>query len=197
MNSRDAFLPASSRSENMAVRPADSAVLHRGRVGTPASVATEVVSGRRPPARRGFDQPRFLPVFTALVYVYLFAPIVIVFWFSFNSGRSLQVFKSFSLTWYAQLFNDQGIMASLAASVEIALVTMVVATTIGTLLAFGLVRARSRVSRPTDVLMLLNLVSPAASTSLHGPIAFSRSTPATLVSGSFRRSGWSLLPPSC
>jgi ABC-type spermidine/putrescine transport system permease subunit II len=147
-------------SENMAVRPADSAVLHRGRVGTPASVASEVVSGRRPSPRRAFDQPRFLPFFTALVYVYLFAPIVIVFWFSFNSGRSLQVFRSFSLTWYQQLFNDPGIMASLTASIEIALVTMVVATTIGTLLAFGLVRARSRISRPTDVLMLLNLVSP-------------------------------------
>jgi 3-(3-hydroxy-phenyl)propionate hydroxylase len=38
-------------------------------------------------------------------------------------------------------------------------------------------------------------VSPAASTSLHGQIAFSWSTPSTSVRGSFRHSGRSLLPP--
>jgi ABC-type spermidine/putrescine transport system permease subunit II len=55
---------------------------------------------------------------------------------------------------------------SISASVEIALVTMVVSTVLGTLLAFGLVRARSRLNRPTDVLMLLNLVSPEIVTAI-------------------------------
>ena len=40
-------------------------------------------------------------------------------------------------------------------------------------------------------------VSPAASTSRHGRIAFSWSTPNTLARGSFRHSGRSLLPPPC
>ncbi|HEX2389412.1 MAG TPA: ABC transporter permease, partial [Solirubrobacterales bacterium] len=43
---------------------------------------------------------------------------------------------------------------------EIALVTMVVATLLGSLLAFGLVRSRNRLSPVTNVMMLIPLVVP-------------------------------------
>ncbi len=128
--------------------------------------APAVATSRRNRPRRGFDQPRFLAVFTALVFLYLFAPIVVVLVFSFNSKRSTQIFGTFSLTWYQTLLNDQGMKDSVAASIEIAIGTMVVATALGTLLAFGLVRARSRLNRPSDVLMLLNLVSPEIVTAI-------------------------------
>ena len=64
--------------------------------------------------------------------------------FSFNSTRSLQNFEGFSLQWYERFFDNESLRDSLIASIEIALVTMVVATVLGTLLAFGLVRARTR-----------------------------------------------------
>ena len=103
--------------EDFAVRSADAPAVLRGRMGTPASVASDVVgAGRRPTPRRGFDQPRFLAFFTAVVFVYLFAPIVVVTWFSFNSKRSLQVFGSPSLTWYSQFLNDPAIIGSLVAA---------------------------------------------------------------------------------
>jgi ABC-type spermidine/putrescine transport system permease subunit II len=149
-----------------------AAILERGAASAQESLA--VAAPGPQPKPHPFDQPRFLTVFTALVFVYLFAPILVVVWFSFNSARSLQVFKSFSLAWYRQLFQDSGITGSLLASVEIALVTMVVATIIGTLLAFGLVRARSRATRPTDVLMLLNLVSPEIVTAIALLLVFSQ-----------------------
>ena len=50
---------------------------------------------------------------------------------------------------------------------------MLVATVMGTLLAFGLVRSRSRVNRPADVLMLLNLVSPEIVTAIALLLVFS------------------------
>jgi ABC-type spermidine/putrescine transport system permease subunit II len=151
-------------SETLSIQTAEAAVIERPAVG--AAAPPTVVTGRRPRPRRGFDQPRFLAVFTALVFVYLFAPILVVFLFSFNSKRSTQIFGSFSLTWYQQLLNDPAMKDSLSASVEIAFVTMLVATALGTLLAFGLVRARSRANRPTDVLMLTNLVSPEIVTAI-------------------------------
>jgi spermidine/putrescine transport system permease protein len=150
--------------ESFRVHAAEAATLER-----PAPAVTGLpaaVSGRRRRPARGFDQPRFLKIFTAIVFVYMFAPILVVFWFSFNSRRNTQVFGSFSLTWYQTLWNDAVMKDSLYASIEIAFVTMVVSTLIGTLLAFGLVRARSRLSRPTDVLMLLNLVSPEIVTAI-------------------------------
>ena len=160
----------SNRSE---VLRAGSAVIEQARIGAPAVGATTVSTGRGRPRTRGFDRPRFLPIITALVFIYLFAPILVVTWFSFNSKQSLNVFGTPSFKWYDTLIHDPLITGSLLASIEIALVTMVVSTVIGTLLAFGLVRARSRWSRPTDILMLLNLVSPEVVTGVALLLVFS------------------------
>ena len=136
--------------------------------------APAVAEGKRPPRPRPFDRPRFLRVFTALVYLYLFAPIFIVFLFSFNSKRSTQIFGSFSMRWYDVLIHDSSMLQSLQASIEVAFVTTIAGTALGTLLAFGLVRSRSRVNRPTDVLMLLNLVSPEIVTAVALLLVFSQ-----------------------
>ena len=107
-----------------------------------------------------FDRPRFLIVITVLFYVLLFMPIVVVALFSFNSSKSLAVFDGFSLRWYKEFFNDASLRGSLVASLEISTVTMIVATALGTSLAFGLVRARTRWSPAANVLMLVPLVTP-------------------------------------
>jgi spermidine/putrescine transport system permease protein len=109
---------------------------------------------------RAYDKPRFLRVFTGLFLVLLFAPIVLVVLFSFNSSRSLQDFQGFSLQWYETFFETESLRDSLIASIQIALVTMLVATVLGTLLAYGLVRARTRWSDTANVLMLVPLVTP-------------------------------------
>ena len=76
----------------------------------------------------------------ALVYVFLFAPIVVVVLFSFNSIKSLPDFDGFSLQWYSEFFNDPSLRESLFASLEIAPGRRwSSATVIGTALAFGLV----------------------------------------------------------
>jgi spermidine/putrescine transport system permease protein len=112
----------------------------------------------KPP--KDFDRPRFLRVFTGLFFVFLFAPIALVVLFSFNSSKSLQNFDGFSFRWYEEFFGSESLRQSLAASIQIAVVTMVVATAIGTLLAYGLVRSRARWSGGLNVLMLVPLVTP-------------------------------------
>jgi spermidine/putrescine transport system permease protein/putrescine transport system permease protein len=115
---------------------------------------------RRAERRRDFDRPRFLKLLMIVFLLWTFQPIAVVVLFSFNSGLSLQTFEGFSTQWYSDFFGDQGLRESLYASLEIALVTMVVATTLGSLLAFGLVRARNRLSPITNVMMLIPLVVP-------------------------------------
>jgi len=117
------------------------------------------VAGSDKPAKP-FDRPRFLHVLMGLFLLWTFAPIAIVVLFSFNSGKSLQNFEGFSTQWYSDFFGDQQLRDSLVASLEIALVTMVVATLLGSLLAFGLVRSRNRLSPVTNVMMLIPLVVP-------------------------------------
>ena len=117
-------------------------------------------SGGREREAKPFDRPRFLHVLMGLFLLWTFAPIAIVVLFSFNSGKSLQNFEGFSTQWYSEFFGDQQLRDSLVASLEIALVTMVVATLLGSLLAFGLVRSRNRLSPVTNVMMLVPLVVP-------------------------------------
>jgi spermidine/putrescine transport system permease protein/putrescine transport system permease protein len=80
--------------------------------------------------------------------------------FSFNSGKSLQNFDGFSTQWYSDFFGDSELRQSLFTSLEIALATMIVATLLGSLLAYGLVRSRNRISPVTNVVMLIPLVVP-------------------------------------
>jgi spermidine/putrescine transport system permease protein len=109
---------------------------------------------------RAFDRPRFLRVYIGVFFLFLFAPIVLVILFSFNSSRSLQHFEGFSWRWYETFFESESLRDSLIASIQIALVTMVVATILGTMLAYGLVRARTRWSDSANILMLIPLVTP-------------------------------------
>ena len=102
---------------------------------------------RRAERRKDFDRPRFLKLLLVGFLLWTFLPIALVVLFSFNSGSSLQRFEGFSLQWYSDFFGDEPLRESLFASLEIALVTMMVATMLGTLLAFGLVRARTGSAR--------------------------------------------------
>jgi spermidine/putrescine transport system permease protein/putrescine transport system permease protein len=117
-------------------------------------------AARRAARRRQFDRPRFLKAFFIGFLIVTLAPIAIVALFSFNSSRSLQNFDGFSLQWYQAFFDDPQLRQSLFASIEIALVTMVVSTFLGSTLAYGLVRGRTRWSGGTNVLMLVPLVTP-------------------------------------
>jgi spermidine/putrescine transport system permease protein/putrescine transport system permease protein len=107
-----------------------------------------------------FDRPRFLRVYTGLFFVFMFLPILLVVVFSFNNQRSLQRFTGFSFEWYQRFFDNESLTSSLRASIEIATVTMLVGTFLGTLLAFGLVRARTRWVGGANILMLIPLVTP-------------------------------------
>ena len=55
--------------------------------------AARDVTRRGDMRRLAFDKPRFLRVFSVLVYLFLFAPILVVILFSFNSIKSLNVFR--------------------------------------------------------------------------------------------------------
>jgi spermidine/putrescine transport system permease protein len=115
---------------------------------------------RRARSRRDPDKPRFLKAFFVIFLIYSFAPIVVVALFSFNSTPSLQNFSGFSLQWYEEFLGNVGLRESLIASLEIATVTMIGGTILGTALAFGLVRARSKLATSSNVVMLIPLVTP-------------------------------------
>ena len=79
-------------------------------------------------------------IYTTLVFLFLYAPIVVLIVFSFNQSKSRSVWKGFSLRWYENLFNDHIILEALWTSIEVAVLAAVIATIIGTAAAVGLKR---------------------------------------------------------
>ena len=117
---------------------------------------------------------RALRLYTVAFFAVMFAPLVVVVLFSFNAERSVQNFGGFSLRWYEAFLESESLRGSLVASLEIALATMLVATVLGTLLAFGLVRARTRFASSANVLMLVPLVTPEIVAGVSALLLFSQ-----------------------
>jgi spermidine/putrescine transport system permease protein len=81
-----------------------------------------------------------LLLFAGLMYVFLYAPILVLVIFSFNSTRSTQVWTGFSTEWYAELISDQSILDAFRTSMVVGLTATAIATVIGTLTALALTR---------------------------------------------------------
>lgn len=71
-------------------------------------------------------------LYTALVFVFLYAPIAVLVVFSFNSGKSTSVFEGFSLYWYKELFNDSATLTAFKNSMIVAVVSSIISTVMGT-----------------------------------------------------------------
>ena len=88
---------------------------------------------------------KFLSKFyIGLIFLILYAPILVVILFSFNESGSLSHFSGFSLYWYRELFRDGAALAALKNSLILAVSSSLLATLIGTLAAFGISRAKSK-----------------------------------------------------
>lgn len=82
--------------------------------------------------------------YIALCFVLLYAPIVILIFFSFNSLESTGVFGGFSLKWYESILQNELAKEALINSLIIAISSSVVATVIGTFAAIGISKIKSR-----------------------------------------------------
>jgi len=93
---------------------------------------------------------KFLSKFyIGLIFLILYAPILVVILFSFNESGNLSYFSTFTLHWYKELFADDEALSALKNSLILAVSSSVIATIIGTLAAFGISRAKNRYYRQT------------------------------------------------
>lgn len=90
-------------------------------------------------------RPYLLWSATALVYLFLYVPLVIVVLYSFNDSRLNAEWVGFTLDWYRKLFGNRDMLQAAANSLVIALVSASVATLLGTLAGVALHRFKLRV----------------------------------------------------
>ncbi|MGR0318407.1 ABC transporter permease [Agromyces sp. ZXT2-3] len=107
---------------------------------TGAAPTTPTTDGAHAPdtraARRG--RPRGILVPLWLGYAFLYLPILVVVVMSFNESRNLFVWTGFSLRWYPELFSDGAMMQGLGNTLIVATGATLIATVLGTLLAYGI-----------------------------------------------------------
>ena len=102
-----------------------------------------------------------LVLFAVLAFAYLFVPIGYVLAFSFNDGgRSNLIWRGFTLDNWADPCGAPGVCGALANSIQIGFVATVLATAMGTLLAYALVRHRFRARGAINILIFLPMATP-------------------------------------
>lgn len=97
-----------------------------------------------------------------LVLIYLFIPIAVVIALSFNKpeGRFNLSWNEFSLDAWTNLCGVPGVCSSFVTSIEIGLIATLIATLLGSMIAFGLVRYRFRGRGTTNLLIFLPMATP-------------------------------------
>lgn len=159
----------------MTLRPAAPATFRPGRRPAPGTSAPPTPARAKPVRRhrRGTDRkPRLAIGVTVLFFALLYLPIGVVILFSFNSQKSLTVFKDFSTRWYAEFFHDDVLLSSLGMSLRVSLVAMAGSMVLGVALALGLVRCRSRLGSLAGLIMLVPLITPEIVTGVAAMLLF-------------------------
>ncbi|NMB09158.1 MAG: ABC transporter permease [Tissierellia bacterium] len=76
--------------------------------------------------------------YISLVFLFLYAPIIVLMVFSFNDSKLKNSWVGFTLKWYKELFNNQEILTAFYNTIIIAILATIFATLIGTLAAVGI-----------------------------------------------------------
>lgn len=102
----------------------------------------------------------FLRGWTALVFLFLYAPIVVLVAYAFNASRLNIVWTGFTLRWFEQLFAHAPLMRATSNSLVIAAITTLMSVTLGTMGAWLLHRYRYRGGRGMETLLTIPMVMP-------------------------------------
>lgn len=102
-----------------------------------------------------------LRLYVAAVLLFLVAPIIVVFPLSLSASTYLQFPPpALSLQWYERFLGDPVWISALVTSLKVGLGTTLLATVLGTLLAFSLVRGRYPGRRLVDLVTMAPIIVP-------------------------------------
>lgn len=114
----------------------------------------------------------FSKIYLALIYIFLYAPIIVLIVFSFNESKSKAHFSGFSLKWYEELFENELIMTSLVNTLVLALISSVIATIIGTAAAIGIYSMKKTTRNAVMSVTNLPMVNPEVVTGISMMLLF-------------------------
>jgi spermidine/putrescine transport system permease protein len=129
-----------------------------------APAIAEATAPPRPASNRGGDRVRtwILGVWSGLAVLYLFIPVFIVILFSFNNpkGRFNFTWQGFTLSHWLHPFADPDLASAMKNSLLIAVISTLIAVSLGTFMAMALVRYGFRGRTVVDFFVFLPLSTP-------------------------------------
>lgn len=102
------------------------------------------------------NKSRLSSVYLLFVFLVLYAPILYLMYYSFNSGGTMHGFEGFTLEWYMEVFQDTRLIIIVINTLVIALLSAAIATIIGIMGALAIERMQRR--RVKNALLSLNNV---------------------------------------
>lgn len=102
----------------------------------------------------------WLTLYSWGVYVFLYAPILVLIAFSFNNAEQTATWGGLTLRWYRALWENEAVFEAALNSVKVAVATTLAATVLGTAAALGLRHARRAMQKVASPLLLLPIVLP-------------------------------------
>lgn len=86
-------------------------------------------------------------LYISLIILFLYAPVLVMIIFSFNSSSSVWVFGGFSTRWYTGLARNTNMLTALEHTLIIAILSAVISTVVGTVAAVGITAIRNKTTK--------------------------------------------------
>lgn len=97
----------------------------------------------------------FSKLYLFIIFLFLYLPIIVLIVYSFNESKKGSTFTGFSLKWYKELLHNELIISSLVTTLQVAFVSTVISTVLGTMAALGIHKMK-KVSR--TIVMNINYI---------------------------------------
>jgi len=115
---------------------------------------------------------QFNRVFTAIVLLFLYIPMIVLLVASFNVGKDIAVFEGFTLANYSELFRDDVLLPLLGNSLLLAVLSSAIATVLGTMASLGISAMGKRARNATMTLTNIPMTNPEIVTGVSMALLF-------------------------
>ena len=102
----------------------------------------------------------FNRVFTVIIFLFLYIPMIVLAVASFNNGTDIATWSGFTFSQYGELFRDSVLLPLLLNSVIVAVISSLVATVLGTMAAMGIHSMSRRMRSATMAVTNIPLTNP-------------------------------------
>ena len=102
----------------------------------------------------------FARVYVAFIFLFLYTPIAVLIFYSFNKSKSRGVFSGFTFYWYKELFSNDLILHSFLNTIIVASVSSILATIIGTFAAIGINSFNKNIKNSIMGITYVSIINP-------------------------------------